>query len=96
MDSLQFELLSGSLVFCAVFMITEPATSPKTPLGRCMYGFIGGVLTMVFRYFGVHEEGVCFALLLTNALSSVLDRLTWRWFERVDVQEKADAEEVRV
>ena len=96
MDSLQFELLSGSLVFCAVFMITEPATSPKTPLGRCMYGFLGGVLTMVFRYFGVHEEGVCFALLLTNALSSVLDRLTWRLFERVDVQEKTDAEEVRV
>lgn len=89
MDSLQFELLSGSLVFCAVFMITEPATSPKTPLGRCMYGFLGGVLTMVFRYFGAHEQGACFALLLVNAGSAAFDRLTWRLFEHVDVPDEA-------
>ena len=84
LDSVLFELLSGSLVFCAVFMATEPSTSPKTPLGRCLFGFLAGVTTMLFRYYGVYEQGGCFALLLVNALSSSLDRLSWWIADRTE------------
>ena len=96
LDSVLFELLSGSLVFCAVFVMTEPSTSPKTSLGRCIYGFLGGVLTMLFRYYGVHEQGAWFAVLLVNALSSALDRFTWRLLERPGAHKKEQEQEAQV
>lgn len=82
LGSVAFEVLSGSLIFCAVFLIAEPATSPKLPLARCLYGFLGGLFLMLFRYFGAFEQGGCFAVLLVNALSAPLDQLCWRMRER--------------
>lgn len=81
-ESVFFEIMSGSLLFCAVFMATEPGTSPKLPIARCIYGFLGGIITMLFRYFGVYEQGACFALLLINALAPSIDRVTWNLMER--------------
>lgn len=78
LDSVLFEMLSGSLVFCAVFMASEPSTSPRTSLGRCIYGALGGIITMLFRYFGAFEQGAVFAILLINTLSPALDRFCWR------------------
>ena len=80
-DSLLFEMLAGSLVFCAVFMVSEPSTSPRTALGRCIYGALGGIIAMLFRYFGAFEQGAVFAILLINTLSPALDRLCWRLTE---------------
>lgn len=77
-ESVFFELFSGSLVFAAVFMATDPVTSPKTPLGRCIYGGLGGIAAMLFRYFGAYEEGVVFAILFINALAPAIDRFVWR------------------
>ena len=34
-----------------------------------------GFMTMMFRYFGSYDTGVCFAVLAVNALSRPLDRL---------------------
>ena len=77
-ESVFFVLTSGMLVFCAVFMVTEPSTSPRTRLGRCLYGCLAALLTMAMRYFGPCEEGACFALLLVNALSPAIDRTAWK------------------
>ena len=65
--SVFFELCSGSLLFAAVFFMTDPATSPDKSLPALGYGVLGGVLCMLMRYFGVYEEGVCFAVLMANA-----------------------------
>ena len=73
--SLVMELSAGLLFFAAVFFISDPATSPKDQMSRVLYGFAGGILTMIFRYFGAFEEGVCFAILIMNALSSYFDTL---------------------
>ena len=81
-DSVMFEMMSGSIAFCAVFMLSEPGTSPKLPFARCLYGMFCGVLTMLFRYFGAFEQGVCFAILLANAIGPLLDKWTWRLMER--------------
>jgi Na+-translocating ferredoxin:NAD+ oxidoreductase subunit D len=67
LSSLLSELCSGALVFAALFLVTDPSTSPVKPLHRLFCGIITGILCMVMRYFGAFEEGVCFAVLLSNA-----------------------------
>lgn len=71
-----YSLCSGGVVLGAIFMATDYAASPATPVGQMVYGVGCGVLTMVFRYFGLFPEGVTYAILLMNALVWVLDRYT--------------------
>lgn len=72
--SVKYELLAGSLLFCAFYMITDPCTSPRTGEGQCIWGALGGVLLMLLRCYGGFEQGACFAVLLMNALSPLVDR----------------------
>ncbi len=71
-----YSLLSGGVILGAIFMATDYATSPATPLGQTVYGIGCGVLTVVFRYFGLFPEGVTYAILLMNALVWIIDRYT--------------------
>ncbi len=71
-----YSLLSGGVILGAIFMATDYATSPATPVGQLVYGAGCGVLTVVFRYFGLFPEGVTYAILLMNALVWVIDRYT--------------------
>lgn len=71
-----FVLLSGGLMLGAVFMATDMATSPVTPLGVWLYGAVIGVVTVVIRYFGGLTEGVMYAILLGNALAPLIDQVT--------------------
>lgn len=76
--SVFYELMSGSLVFGAVFLLNDPVTSPKRPAARALYGFVAGIVVMLFRHFGGFEQGLVFALLFMNALSEQFDRLVTR------------------
>ena len=71
-----YSLLSGGLMLGAIFMATDYATSPATPKGQLVYGVGCGVLTVIFRYFGLFPEGVTYAILLMNALVWIIDRFT--------------------
>ncbi len=71
-----YSLLSGGVMLGAIFMATDYATSPATPVGQWVYGVGCGVLTVIFRNFGLFPEGVTYAILLMNALVWVLDRWT--------------------
>lgn len=73
--SLKYEMLSGALIFAAVFLVNEPVTRPKNTRAHFVYGMILGFMTMMFRYFGSYDTGVCFAVLAVNALAGHLDRL---------------------
>jgi len=75
LTSIKYEFLSGSLLFCSVYMITDPVTSPNTRVGRCLYGALAGVLIMMLRRYGAFEQGACFAVLLANAAAPLLDGL---------------------
>ncbi len=68
------ELLTGAMLFSAVFLFNEPYTCAHHRSGRILYGILLGVVTMGFRYFGVYDTGVCFALLTLNSISGWLDR----------------------
>jgi electron transport complex protein RnfD len=70
----KFEVLSGALMFAAVFMVSEPGTLPKNKLSRLIYGVLLGLAAMLFRYYGTYDLGICFAILLVNAISGYFDR----------------------
>ena len=71
-----YSLFSGGVMLGAIFMATDYATSPATKLGQIYYGIGCGVLTVLFRYFGLFPEGVTYAILIMNAFVWVLDRYT--------------------
>lgn len=70
-----FEILSGGLMFGAVFMATDPVTSPTTPVGQILYGLFLGILTVVFRYLTPLPEGVLTSILTMNLFVFILDRI---------------------
>ena len=75
-DWMLYSLFSGGLMLGAIFMATDYATSPVTAKGQIVYGIGCGILTVVFRYFGLFPEGVTYAILLMNALVWIIDRYT--------------------
>ena len=75
-DWMLYSLFSGGLMLGAIFMATDYATSPVTAKGQVIYGIGCGILTVIFRYFGLFPEGVTYAILLMNALVWIIDRYT--------------------
>ena len=71
-----YQLLSGGVLLGAIFMATDYATSPATPVGHILFGIGCGILTVVFRYFGLFPEGVTYAILIMNAFVWFIDRHT--------------------
>jgi len=71
-----YQLFSGGLMLGAIFMATDYVTSPVTRLGQYIYGVGCGVLTVLFRYFGLFPEGVTYAILLMNLCVWAIDRYT--------------------
>lgn len=71
--SLVMEIASGMLLFCAIFLITDPATQPASLISKLLYGMSAGALCMLIRYVGPYEDGSVFAVLLINAVWPALD-----------------------
>jgi len=67
-------LFGGMLLLGAIFLATDPVTSPVTPGGQWVYGIGCGVLTELIRHRGAFPDGVAFAILLMNVLTWTLDR----------------------
>lgn len=74
LTSVCYELMSGALLFGAVFMMSDPVTSPKRDSSLAIYGVFAGVCTMLFRYFGGFEESIAFTVLFANAFVPIIDR----------------------
>ena len=60
----------------AVFMATDMVASPITSVGCVLYGVLIGLLVVVIRVWGGMPEGVMYAILLMNAASPLIDRVT--------------------
>jgi electron transport complex protein RnfD len=71
-----FHLLSGGLVLGALFMATDPVTSPVTPRGCWVFAVGVGALVIVIRQFSGLPEGVMYAILLMNGATPLIDRWT--------------------
>ena len=68
------QLLSGGLLFGAVFMATDYATSPKWRYNRILYAIGLGVITVLIRRYSSYPEGVSLAILIMNLVVPVMDK----------------------
>lgn len=69
-------LCGGGLMLGAFFMATDYVTSPITPLGKIIFGIVLGILTGIFRIFGASAEGVSYAIIFSNLLVPLIERVT--------------------
>ena len=70
-----FMLFSGGLMLGAMFMATDMVGSPMTGRGCFIHGGLIGLLVVVIRVWGGMPEGVMYAILIGNAVSTHIDRL---------------------
>lgn len=70
------QLCGGGLMIGAFFMATDYVTSPITPNGKLVYGLIIGILAAVFRLYGSTPEGMSFAIIITNLLVPLIEKIT--------------------
>ncbi|MCX7025600.1 MAG: RnfABCDGE type electron transport complex subunit D [Spirochaetes bacterium] len=68
-------LLSGSFLFVAVFMGTDPVSAPKKKAAQFVYGTLIGICAIVIRTFSVFPEGTSFAVFIGNTFASLIDEL---------------------
>lgn len=71
-----FMLCSGGLMLGAIFMATDPVTSPTNNRGRWVFGAGVGLIVVVIRLWGGLPEGVMYAILLMNAAVPYINRVT--------------------
>ncbi|MDD3400843.1 MAG: RnfABCDGE type electron transport complex subunit D [Eubacteriales bacterium] len=67
-------VLSGGVLFGAVFMATDYVTNPMTRKGQLVFGVGCGLLVAVIRRFGTYPEGVTYAILIMNIFTPLIDR----------------------
>jgi electron transport complex protein RnfD len=70
-----FSVLSGGLVFGAVFMATDYVTAPLTAKGKVIFGIGAGVISILIRKWGTYPEGVSYAILIMNGTVPFLNKL---------------------
>jgi len=66
-------LLSGGAMFGAIFMITDPVSSPRNITALWIYGALVGFLTVLIRRYALFTEGFMFAILLANTFTPIIE-----------------------
>ncbi len=70
------QLCGGGLMLGAFYMATDYVTSPITKTGRILFGVSCGILTGIFRAFSSSAEGVSYAIIISNLLVPLIERIT--------------------
>lgn len=71
-----YHVLSGGLMFGAVFMATDYVTTPITRTGKIVFAVGCGIITVLIRFYGSYPEGVSFAILFMNILTPYIEKWT--------------------
>ncbi len=71
-----FHLFSGGAMLGAFFIITDPVTSPTTPLGQFIFAGLAGMLAYLIRVLGGFPDGVAFSVLIMNVAGPFIDQYT--------------------
>ncbi|GCD08869.1 RnfABCDGE type electron transport complex subunit D [Clostridium tagluense] len=70
-----FHMMAGGLIIGAFFMATDMVTIPITKKGQVIFAIGAGALTVLIRLKGGYPEGVCYSILLMNAVTPLIDKL---------------------
>ncbi|GMO39147.1 MAG: RnfABCDGE type electron transport complex subunit D [Termitinemataceae bacterium] len=70
-----FAILSGGIVFGAVFMATDYTTTPVTETGKIIFGIGAGLLAVLIRKYGNYPEGASYGILIMNMAVPFLNRI---------------------
>lgn len=76
MEWMLYSIFGGGLMLGAFFMATDYATSPVTKKGQLIFGIGCGVFTVLIRYFGSYNEGVCYSIMVMNLFVALIDKNT--------------------
>ena len=71
-----YSVFGGGLMLGAFFMATDYATSPVTKKGQLVFGIGCGLFTVLIRYFGSYNEGVCYSIMVMNLFVALIDKYT--------------------
>ena len=71
-----YSVFGGGLMLGAFFMATDYATSPVTKKGQLVFGIGCGLFTVLIRYFGSYNEGVCYSIMVMNLFVPLIDKYT--------------------
>ena len=71
-----YSIFGGGLMLGAFFMATDYATSPVTRKGQLIFGVGCGLFTVLIRYFGSYNEGVCYSIMVMNLCVALIDKYT--------------------
>ena len=66
-------VLSGGVLFGAVFMLTDPVTCPTQVTGRVVFAMGAAVITLLIRFLANAPEGVVFSILIMNMLTPLIE-----------------------
>jgi len=66
----------GGFAFGAFFMATDPVTASRTEKGKWIYGFLIGLLAILYRVLNpAYPEGMMLAILFMNIFAKLIDYL---------------------
>ena len=69
-----YHLIIGGMAFGAVYMATDPVSAAQTEVGKWIYGFLIGVLTVLIRVLNpAYPEGIMLAILFMNVFAPLID-----------------------
>ena len=68
------ELCSGAVLYCAIFFLCDEDRAPKNSIKKLLYGAVAGAALMIMKKTGSFEDPSCFAVLLANSLSGVIEK----------------------
>ena len=69
-----YHLVMGGFAFGAVYMATDPVSSPATGAGKWIYGVLIGVIVVLIRNINpAYPEGMMLAILFMNLFAPLID-----------------------
>jgi Na+-transporting NADH:ubiquinone oxidoreductase subunit NqrB len=90
-DVLQHQLMSGSLLLFALFMITDPRSIPNARIGRCIWAIAIAFVAFILQHQFYITTGVFWALFLLSPVTIAIDnlwnspRFNWQFYLKSEV-----------
>lgn len=72
-----FNLFSSATLFSAVFIVSDPISTPMSKGGKICCGVLIGVSNALIRHHTYYTEAIVYAVLLGNLFTPLLDRMAF-------------------